>query len=168
VAARPHLIHVDVTVSFRFHARDVMSAGARPVPWGGRSWGPARCDDPLARLSRARCPILQGGSPLGRWRTGRQYPMAVSRQSRQSLARLPQAHGPLVVGPGRIAPSELALGQYPERLTGRQCPEPTLLQCWPGLLGFLHQGRPWRSRVALARLGLTSESFPAASHLGSA
>jgi hypothetical protein len=26
----------------------------------------------------------------------------------------------------RIAPSELALGQYPERLTGRQCPEPTL------------------------------------------
>ena len=26
----------------------------------------------------------------------------------------------------RIAPSELALGQYPERLTGRQCPGPTL------------------------------------------
>jgi hypothetical protein len=90
--------------------------GRRPA----RAPGLTRCDDPLARLSRARCPILQGGSPLGRWRTGRQYPMALSRRSRQSLARLPQAHGPFVVGPDRAI--RFSIGSFPREAHGPSVP----------------------------------------------
>ena len=101
-----------------------MRAGARPGPQGGRDamvpWPDQAGPGVLScRVVRHSAGGARAVSTHGKYRA--------DLVSRWPSSR--RAHGPLVVGPDRAI--RVSIGSVPERLTGRQCPGPTLLLARP-------------------------------------